>query len=361
MEGTASLRDAVAVVVGRRDVVLQDVRREAFDYDAFLAGRTLNRVRGAAVTGDGTVSWSLIEKVTEGPQTAAPYLVDNARRELAFYTSDLPTQLSPSVRSARPFGSLVEPDGRITLWLEDVRDDGPRPLHAETIVAAARDLGEFAGRWLHRPLTDPWLFAGWIERHSQPEAMTAGLAELCSANPAALPGWGSRLAEAQRLVRVQPALRQLLESVPQTLCHHDAVGANLFRVAGRTVLIDWESVGPGPVGADLASLLFSSARRGDASATVVAAIFDAAFDAYVEGLRTSTEVVDVAIVRRGVDAAVALRWKLAFDVAAAVRQGTPMRRGSAPQESPQQAAAELSVLVQVLLDAAERVRSGGSA
>lgn len=252
-------------------------------------------------------------------------------------------------------GSLVEPDGGITLWLEDVRDAGPRALDADTIVVAAHDLGEFAGRWLRCPPTDLWLFTGWIERHSQPEAMATGLAELCSVDPAVLPGWGSRLAEAQRLVRAQPRLRQLLDSMPQTVCHHDAVGANLFRVADRTVLIDWESVGPGAVGADLASLLFSSARRGDASATVVAATVDAAFDAYVEGLRTSTEVVDVALVRRAVDAAIALRWKLAFDVAAALRQGRSMRRGSAPTESPQQAAAELSVLVQVLLDAAKRV------
>jgi Phosphotransferase enzyme family len=355
MEGTPSLRDAVAVAVGRCDVVLQDVRREALDYDAFLAGRTVSRVRGVAVTGDGPVPWSLIEKATEGPHTAAAYLTDNARRELAFYTSDLPPQLSRSVHSARVLGSLVEPDGAITLWLEDVRDPGPRPLDAETIVAAAHDLGEFAGRWLRCPPTDPWLFTGWIERHSQPEAMATGLAELCSVDPAVLPGWGSRLAEAQGLVRAQSWLRRLLDSMPQTLCHHDAVGANLFRVADRTVLIDWESVGPGAVGADLASLLFSSARRGDASAEVVAATVDAAFDAYVEGLRTTTEVVDVALVRRGVDAAIALRWKLAFDVAAALRQGRSMRRGSAPTESPQRAAAELSVLVQVLLDAAERV------
>ncbi|NNM46875.1 phosphotransferase [Knoellia koreensis] len=169
-----------------------------------------------------------------------------------------------------------------------------------------------------------------------------------------MPRWGPRLGEAHRLAGAQPKLRQILEALPQTLCHHDAVGANVLRSEDRTVLIDWESVGPGPVGADLASLLFASARRGDASARVVAATVEDAFEAYVEGLRVERPAVDVPLARRALDAAIALRWKLAADVASAIERGETPRRGSMPNESPMQSLEELSILVQVLLDAAHR-------
>lgn len=355
MEVSASLRAAIAESTGRGDCVLEDVRREPLDYDAFLANRSVNRVRGIAVADGQRLDWSLIEKVTEGPLTASPYLVDNARRELAFYSSQLPDELPAAVRSPRVLGSPTDPDGRITLWLEEIQHDGSRPLDAGTILAIARDLGELAGHWIGRTLEDPWLFCGWIDRHGQPQAVVEGLAALWRANPALVPRWGHRLGEAQRLVLAQPRLLKILEMMPQTLCHHDAVGANVFRSAQRTVLIDWESVGPGPAGADLASLLFSSARRGDTSAMLVAANLDAAFDAYIEGLRAGTDSIDIALVRKGLDASIALRWKLAADVAAALERGEAPRRGSAPNEVPEQALEELSVLVEVLLDAARRV------
>jgi hypothetical protein len=118
------------------------------------------------------------------------------------------------------------------------------------------------------------------------------------------------------------------------------------------VLIDWESVGGGPVGADLASLLFSSARRGDCPATLVAAIREDAVSAYGEGLTAAGARIDARVVRRGFDAAVALRWKLVRDVAAAIEQGQAPRRGSAPQEAAEAALDELVVLIDVLLAAA---------
>jgi len=48
-----------------------------------------------------------------------------------------------------------------------------------------------------------------------------------------------------------------LARVPETLCHHDAALANLFAVRGtdgmlETVAVDWEKIGPGPVGAEIA-------------------------------------------------------------------------------------------------------------
>jgi len=119
------------------------------------------------------------------------------------------------------------------------------------------------------------------------------------------------------------------------------------------VLIDWESIGPGTVGADLASLLLSP-RRGDASVHVITSVFDEAVQAYIDGFRDQVPTVSPAQICRGVDAAIALRWKLAVDVVATLESGDPPRRGSLPDESPETAREELIELVSVLLASADR-------
>ncbi|MGN6272670.1 MAG: phosphotransferase family protein [Protaetiibacter sp.] len=350
---TAAFAGAVASALGTGGgphLDIDEVQREGIDYDAFLAHRSVHRIRGTARSGGGQVEWSLVEKVTEGPASASPYLRANAERELAAYTSGMLASLAPGLRAPRLHGSRTDADGRITLWLEDIPMPA-RPLDADALLAAARDLGGLAGGWVARVPTAPWLFDGWIERHGQSGAIDAGLAVLRRRHPAVVARLGPRLGEIEALLLAQPRLRTLLEAAPQTLCHHDAVGANVFATTEGTVLIDWESVGGGAVGADLASLLFASVRRGDANIAEVRAVWDDALAAYANAC---AEAVSAQQVGRAFDAAIALRWKLAVDVAATLESGEPARRGSAPDEAPEQAMDELVALVDVLLDAARR-------
>jgi hypothetical protein len=350
----AALEAAVASVVGAgggAHLAVERIERDGIDYDAFLAHRAVHRIRGTARLDGESVAWSLVEKVTEGPAFASPYLYDNAEREFAAYGSGLLAQLAPRVRAPRLHGSHLDADGRITLWLEDIPAPS-RPLPADALLGAARDLGGMAAAWVGRVPGEPWLFTGWIDRHGQPGTIGDGLAALRRRDPAVLERLGRRFDEIEPLLRAQPRLRGVLESLPQTLCHHDAVGANVFPTPEGTVLIDWESVGPGTVGADLASLLFASVRRGDTSVRSVLDVMDDAIAAYADAC---TGVVSTDEVRRGFDAAVALRWKLAVDVAVTLERGEPARRGSAPGEPSEQAMDELVALVAVLLDSAERV------
>jgi phosphotransferase family enzyme len=349
------LHAAVVAATGRPEALIADAHPEPLEYDAFLAHRTVRRITGVAIDGHERIPWSLIEKWTDGPAVASPYLIDNTERELAAYRSGLLADLAPRLRAPRPYGSLVDSDGAVTLWIEDVAHQGARPLDAAALLAAARDLGAMAGRWLGHPLDEPWLFGGWIARHSQPEAWGASERTLSTTHPAVVARLGDRLAGGVRLLRAQERVRGILESLPLTLCHHDAVGANVFRSHGDTVLIDWESVGPGPAGADLASLLFASVRRGDASAFVVGPLIEAAFDAYLEGMREQAPALDADAVRLGFDAAIVLRWKLLADLAETIESAGRARRGSAPGESPEVAMAELIELADVLLRESERV------
>ncbi|WP_210480772.1 phosphotransferase [Naasia sp. SYSU D00948] len=359
MSDSAALRAAVGAALSREVRDLAEVRREPLEYDAFLAHREVRRISGVAIADGERIPWSMIEKTTEGPHLAVPYLTDNGGREYAAYASGLLKDLAPSVRAPRAHRAFVEKDGRIVLWLEEIHHEGARPLDRESILAAARDLGGLAGRWIGRDLVQPWLFSGWIDRHGQPEAVARSRALLARRHPAVLDRLGEdRVDGAERLIRAQPQVRDILEALPRTLCHHDAVGANVFRSRGGTVLIDWESVGPGPVGADLASLLFASVRRGDASIAVVAPLLDEAFEAYAEGLRVEAPSVEIGDVRRGLDAAIALRWKLAADVAEGLERGGAPRRGSLADEPPEEALDELIALVDVLLEGADRVLRG---
>jgi len=352
----AGLRDAVADLLGRPVAALEDVRREPLEYDAFLAHRTVTRIRGTAVVDGGArLPWSLVEKRTEGPRLAVPYLVANGARELAAYRSGLLDGLPPGIRAPRAHATRLDADGGVTLWIEEVRHRGPRPLDRAALLDAAEALGALAGRWLGRPPEDPWLFTGWIDRHAQPEAAPAGARTLAAAGPRATALLGDRIPAAARLIAGQDRVRAALEALPRTLCHHDATGANVFADGTGIVLIDWESVGPGPVGADLASLLFSSVRRGDASVGDVSAVLDAVVARYAEGIRAVGGSVPPDAVRRGLDAAIALRWKLAADLVAAIDAGSAMRRGSLPHEPPERAQAELTALLDLLLAAAARV------
>lgn len=350
----ASNQDAaVGAMLGAEVVTQGPVRRTVLEYDAFFAHRELSRLDGESVVDGERRPWSLIEKRTEGPHLADPYLYDNAVRELDAYRSGLFDDMPVGIRAPRVYGTLVEADGAITLWIEDVRHEGPRPLDEQAILTAAGNLGRMNGHWFGRASAEPWFFTGWIDRHSQPGAVEAGLATVRRAHPDVVPRWGGQLAGIERLILAQSRVRAVLESLPHTVCHHDAVGANVFHTSAATVLIDWESVGPGTVGADLASLLLSP-RRGDASAHVVASVFDDAVEAYVDGFRDQVPAVAPAQIRQGVDAAIALRWKLAVDVLASLESGEPPIRGSLPDESPETALDELIELVGVVLAAAGR-------
>ncbi|MGO4299056.1 phosphotransferase family protein [Leifsonia sp. RAF41] len=352
---------AVGAMLGGDVVSVGPVRRTVLDYDAFFAHRELSRLDGEALVEGERRPWSLIEKRTEGPHLADPYLYDNAVRELDAYRSGMFDDMPVGIRAPRVYGTLLEADGAITLSIEDVRHEGSRPLDAQAIVTAAGDLGRMNGRWFGSASAEPWFFAGWIDRHGQPGAVEAGLATVRRAHPDVVPLWGDHFADIHRLIRAQSRVRAVLESLPHTVCHHDAVGANVFRTSAATVLIDWESVGPGTVGADLASLLLSP-RRGDASVHVVASVFDEAVEAYIDGFRDQVPAVAPAQIRQGVDAAIALRWKLAVDVLASLESGEPAIRGSLRDESPETALDELIQLVGVVLAAAGRTldRPGAS-
>lgn len=363
MRAGPQLDAAVRRIVGADELRIERVERRALEYDAFLAGREIARVEGTARVGTRTVPWSFIEKRTEGPAVASAYLYDNARREIEAYRSGLLDDLAPDLEAPRLLAAAEESDDSLTLWIEDLEATARRLTSRDDILTAARHLGQLSGRWLGRVPAQDWLFDGWIERHSQPEAMRDAVALVNEAMgvPTVQARLGRGLDEVATLIADQGTFAAALRRLPVTLCHHDAVAANVFRRetadGAETLLIDWESVGPGPAGADLASLLFASPRRGDFPARLLETLIDEAAADYADGVREGGGSVDPRELRLGLHASIALRWALARDVIAILAGGGTARRGSAPRESADEALSDLLRLVPVLLDSAAEARS----
>ena len=59
----------------------------------------------------------------------------------------------------------------------------------------------------------------------------------------------------------QDSLRRAVRELPVVLSHNDAHVQNLFPTPHGIAAIDWELVGTGPLGTDIAYLLIASLRR----------------------------------------------------------------------------------------------------
>ena len=357
----ARLAPLVAHALGRERVALGAWRWAPLATDLYHAKRTLARCSGTAHAGGDPLPWSLVLKILRPPPGAGD---DGWDREARAYHSGLLVDLPGGLAAPRCLAVDTGADRSAWLWLDDIADrfGGRWPL--AQYGRAARHLGQFNGAYLAgRPLpTDPWLVRQWTTRHSEPVKIPAALAELATLmdDPRARQAFPApQLAAMPRLLHDEPRVVDLLARLPQTLCHHDAARANLLaRRAGRvleTVALDWESPGPGTVGADIASLVCGTIRRGDYPARRAAALDRVVFLGYLRGLRDAGWAGDPDLVRLGYAAAVALRWFLLPDTLRVLTSGARAFRGRA-RESTARAAQELVLLSRFVLERAAEAR-----
>lgn len=259
--------------------------------------------------------WSAVLKWTDSPATTPTAPIERARREALAYRSGF-LDLTDGLRVPRAYEIVLAEDGLVALWLEDIRATGPEQWPLEMYATAAHTLGRFNGTFLVRPLPNhPWLVTDWAARQSEPLDMAVALAEIArhASDDRARRGLGDDIGQrAARMLQDQPRFIADLARLPQTLCHHDAARSNLIarqRDDGATeiVAIDWESTGPGPVGAEIATLVSASLRKGDFPADRSSELDAAVFDAYVAGLREAGWSGDPRTVRLGYAMSLALR------------------------------------------------------
>jgi hypothetical protein len=332
----------------------QITHRVPVSYDPFLAGRTVERVSGSAQdTSDGSLAWQAVVKRTSGPGRRA------ARRELAAYQAGIAARTSEdSLGAPRLLAARDRPE-QVELWLEALTDDHAGRWPVERFGLAARHIAQWDldRSRPHRAVTFDAEDA-WAERHGQPARIPEATAELIALRsvPAAqelmvaLDDDGFQRTAAMITSTVSRIER--LTALPQTLLHHDLVRSNLFALPGaKTAAIDWEVVGPGPFGVDLAPLVVGSVRRGEASADELPALEDTVLSGYVDVVAPAG--ISPADVRSAYRLSLGLRWHVVLGTISAWLEPTTTRiRGSRPGEGRAESLRHLVVLSRHLLDAA---------
>ena len=125
----------------------------------------------------------------------------------------------------------------------------------------------------------------------------------------------------------------------------------------RPVAVDREKLGPGALGAEIATLTFGTLRRCEFDAARADELHVAVFDGYFAGLREAGWQGPVEPVRLGYTAAIALRWTVLAGIVRMVVDGAESVRTSQGTLVPAEAVLEQRVrLAEFLLDRADKAR-----
>ncbi len=291
------------------DVVRQDQRSPSFEIADWSFRRLSDKgianpdglwlFSGSGRVGGVTRPWSVVLKVFERPQQEkAPDARPYWKRELLMAQSGLLERLPGPVRAPRFYRTDEHPDSH-WLWMEHVRDERAGAWTLDDYVFAARQLGCWNGACAAMPPpTEPWL-------NKQPHRAWEG-----AVNPETdwqSPWHQKYISEDTRLRFARLwAERELfygvLEGLPQCLAHFDCQRRNLIVQRGMddqaaTVLIDWALCGVGALGIELHALVGGSTTYGEWPSSEVAALDQAAFRSYVQGLGEAGWSGDVDAVR----------------------------------------------------------------
>lgn len=159
------------------------------------------------------------------------------RREIEFARSGLGAQL---LGLRAPRYRVEEDDAGATLWSAEI---SIRTVPDEVVAHAL-------GRLTTTRVEDPgWFPVGRLRARVGLADQAGGIGRLDADH-----GDREALALARAVWARRAAVLDHLDALPQVLCHGDALPRNLLRHDGPTVTaIDWDQVGYGPIGADLAS------------------------------------------------------------------------------------------------------------
>jgi hypothetical protein len=336
----AVLAPIVGAALGRDVARVGSWRVERIGGGAPRASGGIFRFVGTALEGVEEVGWSVVlkavtrgdhERRTEG-DASDPRNLHYAPREWLAFASGLLEEL-PGLAAPRCFGAEEREDGGCWLWLEDVPEAGSARWPIGRYARAARHVGEMNGAYAEerrdddgrprgrraRPIPEyPWLSSGYVpylrtRLARRPWEEKTAEAETWE-HPAVRRLFPAPLHErvAAFLAR-RAGLVEALATLPETLCHNDAFRRNLIGTGGedgyeRTVAIDWEYFGRGPIGLEAGQLVSSSMLFGDADAAECRELDAAVFESYLDGMRAAGWRGDPRDARLGYCAFAAAYW-----------------------------------------------------
>jgi hypothetical protein len=313
----ALLTPIVTAALGVDDARVIDWRREAFGHsldEVYGNRQSIFRFAGTARHRTGEMPWAMVLKVVRAPSTPRdPSSPDNGDREPLAYRSGLLDRLA-GIRAPRCYAAIERPLGGYWLWLESVAEHIGREWPLDRYMLAARHLGRFNATCQDvRTAQYPWL-----SRSPLREAVAAcapGVARLRGAmeNPFISQAISPASADALiALIAKSDRWLDLLDRMPQTICHWDAHRANLLsRTTAdgevETVAIDWAAAGWGPIGSELSKLLSQTVNFFGLSVDALPALDVRLFEHYMTGLADGGWSGDERSVRLAYSAASAMR------------------------------------------------------
>jgi hypothetical protein len=279
-------------------------------------GLGIFRYHGQATDQGELVNWSLILKVFGESAEATTLTVWNYwRREVDVYQSDLLANLPEGIRAPQCFAVQGQGQGRVGVWLEDIVEAKPNWTIAD-YGRVAYDFGRFNGLYLTgQPIpTYPWLSQQWLRGWVELNVPFVALLQQNLAHPLVKRVYQPEVAKNLfQLWADRDWYLQVLERLPQTLCHMDAFRRNLFicqaSVANQeTVAIDWAFVGPGAVGEELVPLIEASIGFMEVDVSNALELQKQVLEGYLAGLSDVGWQGDPRQVRLGYTAAASLRF-----------------------------------------------------
>jgi hypothetical protein len=281
-------------------------------------GSTVYRLQGAAEAGQGLPSWSLILKVIhQDAQYDNPQGYRYWKREAEAYRSGLLSKLPGGVAAPLCYQVDTKPDGAAWIWMEDVKDEGGYPWSLEQYSRVARRLGQFNGAYLAGKAlpAESWLTQDWLRKYLAHAAPMVAFVKENPTHPVVqkmLPGVSRAMTLAVWDERMR--MLQVLDTLPQTFCHQDAFGRNLFIRGEGVVAIDWGYAGIAPLGAELAPLVGVASGLAGVPSSQMQALDQVCFESYLQGLREAGFTPIARQVRLGYTLTVLLRYILGATV-----------------------------------------------
>ncbi|MFC1439754.1 aminoglycoside phosphotransferase [Streptacidiphilus sp. N1-10] len=251
-------------------------------------------------SGSGSARWSTSDD---------PRHWNHWRREYLAYSTGFAATVYADAGLGAPtlLGVEEDPDGGLTLWLEDVEGrPGPQWSVADLADLAHR-LGTAQAACAARPPERPWLSHRWL-RHYLTAVPDPGTAPDWS-HPEAVAAWSEPLRADLAALAADPGpLLAVAESAPQTLCHLDLWPMNLIATDDRTVLLDWSFTGTGAIGEDISNLIVDSVADGLMDPSLLPEIAAVLPEAYLRGLRAGGWQGSDAAVRTAIAASGAAKY-----------------------------------------------------
>jgi hypothetical protein len=197
--------------------------------------------------------------------------------------------------------------------MEDVRDEGNKPWSMEQYREVALRLGQFNGVYLAgQPLpAEAWLTHDWLGKYLAHAAPMVAFIKENPGNPVVqkmLPGITLPLTPA--IWDEHNRMMEVLDRLPQTFCHQDAFGRNLFIRGEQLIAIDWGYAGMAPLGAELAPLIGVASGLDGVPSSQLKELDRVCFEGYLQGMREAGFTPEVRQARLGYSLTVMLRYIL---------------------------------------------------